>query len=233
MWLYSVLLLCSFLVPIALSFDKKLQFYMQWNAVLPSIIIIALIYIVFDIYLTKLGVWGFNPRYHSNIVLFGLPLEEWLFFLVIPYSSIFLHQSLVLYFPQFQLSKNFARALTLIIILFVTIVIIFNPNKIYTVYIFSFLIIALILSLFDKTRVIRSFYISFLLILIPFVIVNAILTGSFIEEEVVWYNDNANLGIRFLTIPIEDFGYAFSLILFNLLLINKLNDKFKNKQINN
>jgi lycopene cyclase domain-containing protein len=59
-------------------------------------------------------------------------------------------------------------------------------------------------------------------ILIPFLIVNGILTGSFIDGEVVWYNNNENLGIRFFTIPIEDFGYGFSMILFNLLLIGRL-----------
>ena len=59
-------------------------------------------------------------------------------------------------------------------------------------------------------------------ILIPFVMVNAILTGSFIDEPVVWYNNSENLGIRFLTIPVEDFGYAFSLILFKLLLRKKV-----------
>jgi len=52
--------------------------------------------------------------------------------------------------------------------------------------------------------------------------VNAILTGTGIADPVVWYNDSENLGIRILTIPVEGVGYAFSLILFNLLLRNKL-----------
>ena len=47
-------------------------------------------------------------------------------------------------------------------------------------------------------------FLSFPLILIPFLIVNGILTGSFIEDEVVWYNSSGNLGIRILTIPVED-----------------------------
>jgi len=55
------------------------------------------------------------------------------------------------------------------------------------------------------------------------------LTGSFIEEEIVWYNNSENLGIRFFTIPIEDFGYAFSLILLNLMLIGQLKHRVKNK----
>jgi lycopene cyclase domain-containing protein len=97
-----------------------------------------------------------------------------------------------------------------------------NLEKAYTTYIFSLLILVLSLSFFDKTNVINSFYFTFLVILVPFIAVNAILTGSFIDEPVVWYNNYENIGIRFLTIPVEDFGYAFSLILFNLLLRNKL-----------
>jgi lycopene cyclase domain-containing protein len=215
---YSIILISSILVPLALSFDKQLQFYKQWKYLFPSIIIVAAFYILCDYYLTRLGIWGFNPLYHSNILLLNLPLEEWLFFIVIPYASIFLHESFILYFPQLQLSSTSGKTVTILLIFILTIVVILNTDKIYTFYIFSLTIIALIFSIFDKTQVINSFFITFLLIIVPFFIVNALLTGSFIGQEVVWYNNNENLRIRFLTIPVEDFGYAFSMILFNLLL---------------
>jgi lycopene cyclase domain-containing protein len=222
MSLYSILLLCSIIVPFALSFDKKLQFYKQWKYLMPAILIIALFYIAFDIYFTKLGVWGFNPRYHSSIVFFKLPSEEWLFFIVIPYASIFLHDSIVLYFNKIRTSNRLAKYISISLILISLLLVVFNFEKAYTTYIFSLLILVLIFSFLDKTNTINSFYCTFLVILIPFVVVNAILTGSFIDEPIVWYNNHENLGIRFLTIPVEDFGYAFSLILFNLLLRNKL-----------
>jgi len=229
MWLYSSLLFFSILVPIALSFDKKLQFYKHWKYLFTSIFLIAFIYIAFDVLFTKLGVWGFNAQYHLNKLLLGLPIEEWLFFIVIPYASIFLHESLVLYFPNFKLKDGLSKIISSILIICLLVVLLFSLDKAYTVYIFSSVIIALVLSFFDSSKVINSYYLTFLIILIPFIIVNAILTGSFIDHEVVWYNNDENLGIRFLTIPIEDFGYAFSLILFNLLLIAKL----KSRLINN
>jgi lycopene cyclase domain-containing protein len=222
MSLYSILLLCSIIVPLSLSFDKKLQFSRQWKYLVPSILVIAFFYLAFDIYFTKMGVWGFNPHYHSFIVFCKLPLEEWLFFVVIPYASIFLHDSIVLYFSKIILPDRIARYISIALIIISLIILLFNMGRAYTAYIFSLIILVLIISFFDKTNVVKSFYCTFLVIILPFVIVNAILTGSFIEEPVVWYNNNENLGIRFLTIPVEDFGYAFSLILFNLLLRNKL-----------
>ena len=61
--------------------------------------------------------------------------------------------------------------------------------------------------------------------LIPFFIVNGVLTGTGIEGNIVWYNDDQNLGIRLGTIPIEDTAYAFSLILMNLFLFYKFKKK--------
>jgi lycopene cyclase domain-containing protein len=83
-------------------------------------------------------------------------------------------------------------------------------------------IIILLLAYRYNPGLLSSFYLTFLVMLIPFFIVNGILTGTGIENEVVWYNNDENLGIRMLTIPIEDSVFAFSLILLNLLLFKKL-----------
>ena len=71
--------------------------------------------------------------------------------------------------------------------------------------------------------------ISYLIMLIPFFIVNGILTGTGIENEVVWYNNNENLGIRLLTIPVEDFFYGMFLIGMNIMLYELLNFSRKKK----
>jgi lycopene cyclase domain-containing protein len=83
------------------------------------------------------------------------------------------------------------------------------------------------LALSNKTRILNRFFISFLIILVPFFIFNGVLTGTFIHEEVVWYNPSEITGIRLLTVPVEDIGYAFSLLLLNLLLINNFQKLFK------
>lgn len=189
---------------------------------MPSVAAVALIYIVFDILLTGNGVWGFNARYLTGKFIYNLPVEECLFFVAIPYASLFLHYSVLEYFPNLKLRDELVKVITFSLISGSLAILVFNFQNQYTLYILSKFIIVLLLSFFDKNKTINTFYITFLVILVPFVIVNGILTGSFIEEEVIWYNNSENLGIRFFTIPVEDFAYAFSMILFNLLLIGQL-----------
>lgn len=220
MSLYLKLLLISVAIPVMLSFDQKLAFYKKWKVVFPSIILVAILFIIPDIMLTTKGVWGFNSAYHSNFTFLKLPLEEWLFFLVIPYASLFAHYAFILYFPSIKLPQNIARYISIGIVVLNFLVIFFNSDKTYTVYILSLLNLVILFSLFDKTDSSSKFYVTYVLVLIPFILVNATLTGTFIENEIVWYDNNENLGIRLLTIPIEDFAYAFSLVFLNILCID-------------
>ena len=222
MSLYTIILIASISIPFLLSFDKKVHFYKQWKYLLPSVIAIALFYIVGDIYFTKIGVWGFNSDYLSGVFLFNLPIEEWLFFIAIPYASIFLHDVLHAYFPKFKLSNGVSRRLTIFFFAIALVVLIFNLDKAYTVYIMVVTLIVLTISYFDWTNTISRFYGTFLVILIPFILVNGALTGAFTPNPVVWYDHTQNLDIRLITIPIEDFAYGFTMLLLAIMLRNRL-----------
>ncbi len=80
-----------------------------------------------------------------------------------------------------------------------------------------------------KPKFLGKFYLSYLFILIPFVLVNGILTGTGIESPVVWYNDAENLGIRLGTIPVEDTIYGMMLILMNVTIFETLQSKYQGK----
>ena len=224
MSLYTIILITSISIPFLLSFDKKLQFYKQWKYMLPSILIIALFYIVGDIYFTKIGVWGFNKDYLSSVFLFKLPIEEWLFFIAIPYASIFLHDVLHVYFPNFTLPRNIARRLSISLFVIAFVVLLLNLDKAYTVYIMAIFLVVITVSYFDKSDTISRFYCTFLAILTPFVLVNGALTGAFTTDPVVWYDHTENLNLRFITIPVEDFVYGFTMLLAAIMLRNR----FKN-----
>ena len=226
MSLYSQILIATISIPLLLSFDKKLHFSRQWKYIFPPLLAIAICYLAVDILFTQKGIWGFNPRYHSQIVLAGLPIEEYLFFIIVPYASIFLHDSLALYFPKFQLTDQQTRwtRRALLVLCWALAFIFFR--KAYTLYTTLLMIVALNISIFDTTRSLNRFFATFLVIMVPFLIVNGLLTGTLIEEEVVWYNHSENINLRILTIPVEDIGYGFSLIYFTLFIREKLRIRF-------
>ena len=222
MSLYLILNITSFIIPFLYSFEPRMKFINRWKAVFPAILITALFFIVWDIIFTKIGVWSFNPRYHSGVDFFGLPIEEWLFFVCIPYASIFIHFAFQYFFPKLALTDQTVRIIYWILILILIPTIVIHYDKWYTLVNYSLLVLVLTYSVFKAPPILNTFFITFLIVLVPFSIVNGILTGSFIEEPVVSYNNAENLGIRLGTIPIEDVGYAFSMLLMSLILIQKM-----------
>jgi lycopene cyclase domain-containing protein len=199
-----------------------MRFIKHWKAVFVSLTIVATVFLIWDAIFTANGVWGFNPDYHLNILLFGMPIEEWMFFFCIPYASIFIHYSLAYFKPNLLLSDKITRFITLFFMLILLPILFLNSDKDYTFVNYSFLFFILLLGFFFGVKHLQRFYISFLIILVPFFIVNGVLTGTGLEEPIVWYNNAENLGIRLITIPIEDIGYAFTMIFGNILLIEKL-----------
>jgi lycopene cyclase domain-containing protein len=202
-----------------------MKYIKRWKAVFSSIIITAIFFIIWDIIFTKMGVWSFNPRYHSGINFFDLPIEEWLFFICIPYSSIFIHFAFHYFCPTILLSKKNVLRIYGILMLILLPTIVFHYDKWYTVINYSVLVLLLTYTVYKVPTILNTFFITFLIILIPFTMVNGILTGSFIDEPVVLYNNDENLGIRLGTIPIEDIGYAFTMILMSLVMITKIEKK--------
>ena len=180
-------------------------------------------YIIWDIYFTQQGFWGFNETYLLGVFILDLPIEEWLFFICIPYACIFTHKSVLTINPKLSVSPKSTKVISAIIATVLISTVALNTGKAYTAISGLFALVALALAFKTDKKLLGQYYCTFLFMLIPFFIVNGILTGSFIADEVVWYNDVANLGIRLFTIPIEDVGYAFSLLLLNLLLYTKLN----------
>lgn len=226
MSLYLLINIASFSIPFIYSFEKRMFFIKWWKSVFLSIGIVAIFFLIWDVWFTKIGVWGFNPIYHSNVMLYGLPLEEILFFICIPYASIFTHYAILYFFPKLKLSDSVTRYFTITLIFIGVIILLFNYNKWYTLINFLVFILLLCYAIVTKNKLLNKFYISFLVILIPFFIVNGLLTGSGIEQEIVWYNNEENLNFRLFTIPIEDVFYAFSMLFSNLILIEKFKKIF-------
>lgn len=208
--------LLSFILPFLLSFEPRFSFYRKFWAVILAIIPVGAFFIIWDVQFTKMGVWGFNPLHLAGINLFHLPIEEWMFFVTIPFASLFTYEVINYHFPKDYL-KNLARPVTYVLIVILLAVGIISFGKWYTSFTFLLTALYLMFNLWVlKAKYLGQFYFAYALILIPFFMVNGILTGSFIEQEVVYYDNAENLGIRFFTIPIEDSVYGMLLILMNV-----------------
>ncbi len=218
--LYILLNLGSFIVPFLFSFHPRLKFYKHWKHLFLAILITMLIFIPWDVIFTVNGFWGFNPAYYLEYTIFSLPIEEWLFFICIPYACIFTHYSLQHLVPNMRLSTKTTKTISYILLLIFTLGAIVFHDKWYTVIDLGYGAILLVIVLKISPKILESYYLTFLVMLIPFFIVNGVLTGSWITDQVVWYNDAQNLGIRMGTIPVEDSVYAFTMILSSLFLMN-------------
>lgn len=213
----------SIFVPFLFSFHPKIKFYKLWKSLFIAITITMTIFIPWDIIFTSNGIWGFNDSYFLGFKVLKLPIEEWLFFICIPYACVFTHYALLHYFPKMILSKSSSKKLTYLFISILSLTAFLNYGKWYTLINFVLAIILITVVFFKRPDILQEYYLTFLVMLIPFFIVNGILTGAFIDNEVVWYNNAENLNIRLFTIPIEDTVYAFSMILMNLVIVKFLN----------
>ena len=222
MSLYLWINILSISVPLAVSFHPRIKLYKSWPSLFAAIFLVLIPYIIWDIYFTQQGFWGFNETYLLGVFILDLPIEEWLFFICIPYACLFTHKSVLTINPKLSVSPKSTKVLSVLIATVLISTVALNTGKAYTAITGLFALVALGLAFKTEKKLLGQYYITFLFMLIPFFITNGVLTGSFIADEVVWYNDAENLGIRLFTIPIEDVSYAFSLLLFNLLLYTKL-----------
>lgn len=224
---YLLLDLFSFSIPFLFSFEKKwMHFIRFWKPYFLSIFLVGFFFIVWDIYFAYENVWGFNDDYLLGIRWFKLPLEEWLFFLLIPYSSNFIHYSLEYFFPKFQLSKHLTQTITILLFVISFGVFVWNLDKIYTASSFGIFALLMLLQMVYQWKYAQRFYLSFIVIYIPFFLVNSALTGMFSENPVVFYDNNENLGIRVGTMPLEDSFYCFSMLYGSVLLFQYFRKKW-------
>lgn len=228
-YLYLLLDLGSLSIPLIFSFHPKLRLYQSWKFIGIALALSMVFFIPWDIIFTSKGFWGFNDTYFSGYKLFYLPLEEWLFFICIPYACIFTYYALLYYFPDMGFSKQTTKFISLILIVLLTLISILYYDRWYTLVVSLYGVFLTLLTFRLNQALLSKYYLIFLVILIPFFLVNGILTGSYIQDEIVWYNNDENMGIRLFTIPLEDTIYAFTLILTNLLLIEYLQERSKKK----
>lgn len=195
--------------PFILSFDKKVAFYKTWKALFLSMLIVGAGFIAWDVLFTKNGIWQFNPEYVCGVYFLNLPLEEILFFITVPYSTVFIYECIRVYFKNYY-SDTITKGIHWLFILANVAMLIAGFSKTYTLINSAIAILILLyIGSIVKWKQLNLFYLAFTVCLIPFAICNGVLTSW----PILIYNDSQNLSIRMGTIPIEDLFYNFSMII--------------------
>lgn len=218
-WTYALLLAGSILVPLIRSFEPRIYFIGKWKALLGGIFIMMLVFIPWDVAFTKHGVWGFSHDYVSGLYIAGLPLEEWLFFVVITYCVVFTYEVIRYFFPKISfpvLAKwiSIYGGIGLLVVGFMHI------GKLYTMIVMLLAGVLMILQPILKNHKtwLSHYYVTYAITLVPFLIVNGVLTAL----PVVWYNPAEKIGIRITSIPIEDSVYFMAMMLIVIPIYERL-----------
>ncbi|MDK2909294.1 MAG: hypothetical protein PWR20_861 [Bacteroidales bacterium] len=230
---YLLINLSVVLIPFLFSFDRKVAFYTRWKFVLPAIILGTIPFIAWDIWFAHEGYWGFTDSYILGTRFLGLPLEEWLFFLAIPYAGIFSYDVMNYYFPKDYTDSKLCKAVCLTIALLTFFFLALGRGGLYSV--ISFSLVLIIMALVFLVRNLRPFTLRFirfyLVLLVPFILVNGILTGMFLDQPIVWYNPEAILGLRIITIPVEDIFFGMALMYFILFIYEALQHRLDHQKV--
>lgn len=195
------------------------NFFTELKYMLPAIIFSGTVFIMLNLRFLKSGIITYNPAFLSGSRLLDLPVEEWLFLLLISFLSFAIYQQVKIKFDNFEMPRLF---LTVSLVLLVVFGLIgwFSRSKPVTFFIFFLLTVYLGYTIFRNRfkQHITKFYIALLISVIPFFLFKGILNSL----PVVLYNSEYNLGIQMYGVPVEDFGYFFLLMLMNITIFEYL-----------
>lgn len=227
---YSLILFFTGIICLIASFDKRILFNHYFGTFIKSAILVAIPFVSWDVWFTAKGVWWFNTDYTLGIVIAGLPFEEWLFFICIPFSCVFTYFCFDKFFRLEWLS-GFNNLIVFVSVIVCSVMALLHYDKIYTLVTALAAITTLIyLHFIARADWIGKASLVFTILMLGFFPVNGVLTGTGLETPIVNYNPGDFLGIRMGTIPVEDavYGYSqFLLVLYFFKQFKHTQDEYK------
>jgi len=224
--LYLLINIIILAIPLLLTFAPKVYYYRKAKSLVLSILVVSTLFIIWDALATARGDWAFNHKYVGEFRIFGLPLEEILFFITVPYSCIFLYETFRTYFKKRRVFYN--QHLYSILALFCFAVAILFINKAYTATVFIMTGTLFVSARFCFKSIFSSshYWLYLIVCTLLFTIFNHALTSL----PVVIYSSLAIIGWRVGTIPVEDFFYNYSLLSFYLIMYLFAEEKWGRRQ---
>jgi lycopene cyclase domain-containing protein len=211
--------------PLALSFEKGVHYLGKWKYAFASIALVLIPFIIWDALVTGRH-WWFNDLYITGIKIIGLPLEEWLFFIAVPFAVLFVWEIMLT-----KTGNPINPGLSFINILLLTLIfpagMFLLASKEYTAIAFLVLAVSSGLDLILKTKILarRNTYIYLAIVFL----LNLIFNGYLTSRPIVLYDTAYQMNFHIFTIPFEDILYGFGLILTNTILYEKFKERWNGR----
>jgi lycopene cyclase domain-containing protein len=214
---YLIFNILVFSGPIFFGLQKKFGFRDKIFTAFISAFFSAIPFVFWDALVTNIH-WSFSENYILGIKFWGLPLEEIMFFISVPFACIFLWE-MIIQNSQDRFSYNKFYFFSVSASFFFLSFLLFYFGKIYSGLVFLSLLVMGIIDFFgSKIAFRRHFHIFSGFVLLAIIIFNGYLTA----RPVVLYSSKYITNLRFFTIPLEDIGYGFSLIYLAIAVYEKL-----------
>ncbi len=210
---YFLLLMLLLVISLAFSFGKKVQFYSKLKYLFPAIALTGIIFLLWDMRFIQFEMWYHNPAFLTGLKIMKIPMEDWFFFLVVPYSFVLVYETLKVKFPLWG-KPNITVAVSLVLLIVFGLIAYFGREKLYTFFTFFLLAIYFGYTIFRNRfkEHFSKFYLAFLFSLIPLFLIEIAITALPIME----YNSDHIMGLKLATVPVENFGYLFLLLFINV-----------------
>jgi lycopene cyclase domain-containing protein len=85
---YLLVLAACLLGTLPLELFLGVRVYRQWRRLVLTLLPVLLVFLTWDVLAIRAGHWRYDPSQLLGVFFGGLPLEELLFFLVIPTCSV-------------------------------------------------------------------------------------------------------------------------------------------------
>lgn len=219
---YLLVLIGTFVIPVLLGLKKQIGILSNLKYLVPAILFTGAIFIMWDMRFEQQAIWRFNSEFLIGVNLLNLPIEEWLYFIVVPFLAFSIYEFVKYRFSNFEQANTFL-AFSLVLFLLFGIVAYFSRQKLYPFFTFFLLAIYLGYTIFRNRfkKHYSKFYLTYFILLVPFLLISGILTALPIIE----YNPIHHFNIKIYSIPIENFASLFLLLLMNTTIYEYLKER--------
>lgn len=216
-YLYLGLMIFSLAYPLAQSFERRLTYYKSFKHLLLGALGMMLVFIPWDIWFTKVEVWWFHTDYVTGWFIVGLPIEEWLFFLIVPFACVFIYEALKYFVKTNPLIRSARYLVSVLAIIYAVLAFMYYDNLYTGITAFLAALMAILLAR-KNPKWLPDFLLMYAVSWVPFILINGALTGMFTKNPVVNYNAAEIIGVRIFTIPVEDSIYNFLMLAIVLVI---------------